>query len=205
MTNRLALITGILGPLAVVLLTVLGGANHPNYRHAIQFISELGAVGAPHARMINLAGFLPAGIFVTAFTFFAWRSLPRSGATALGMLGLALFALGYLAAAFFPCEAGCRPAQPSLSQTLHNLLGLTGYLTASPSLFILGWQARRWPGAKVLSRLGFLGGGLALVSLLFLSPDFRFVGVAQRVLEGSVLSWVVACAIYLNRSFSAKV
>jgi hypothetical membrane protein len=98
------------------MLTVLGGANFPNYSHASQLISELGAFDAPNARIINLAGFLPAGLLISAFTFFAWRSLPRSRATTLGMLGLALFAMGYVAAAFFPCEPGCRPAQPSLSQ-----------------------------------------------------------------------------------------
>lgn len=189
-----------MGTLAVFLLTVLGGANFPNYSHASQFISELGASGAPNARIVNLAGFLPAGILLSAFAFFAWRSLPRATATTFGMLGLALFALGYLAAVIFPCEPGCRPAQPSLSQALHNLFGLAGYLTAPLSLFLLGWKARKWPKALHLSALGFIGGGLALLGLLFLSPDFQYVGVAQRVLEGSVLTWIVICALYLNRS-----
>lgn len=181
------------------LLTVLGGANFPNYSHASQFISELGASGAPNARIINLAGFLPAGLLLTAFAFFAWHSLPRSIGTTLGMLGLSLFALGYLAAVCFPCEPGCRPTQPSLSQALHNLFGLAGYLSAPWSLFVLGWQARRWPKARHLSALGFTAGGLALLGLLFLSPDFQYVGLAQRVLEGSVLAWVVGCALYLKR------
>jgi hypothetical membrane protein len=198
MTHKLALITGTLGVLAVVLLTIVGGANFPNYNHASQFISELGADGAPNARFINLAGFLPAGIFITAFAFFARRSLPRSAATTFGMIGLALFALGYLVAVVFPCEPGCRPADPTLSQAIHNLFGLAGYLIAPPSLFALGWQAGRWPKARHLSVLGFLGAGFALLGLLFLSPDFKYVGVAQRVLEGSVLTWIMACALYLG-------
>lgn len=199
MINKLAVITGILGPLTVVLLTVVGGANFPNYSHASQFISELGARGAPNGRIISLAGFLPAGLLITAFAIFAWRSLPRSGATSFGIVGLVLFALGYLIAAFFPCEADCRPAEPTLSQSIHNLFGLAGYLIAPLSLFALGWQARRWTRATHLSVLGFIGGGLALLGLLFLSPDFRYVGVAQRVLEGSVLAWIMACALYLGR------
>jgi len=197
MTNRFALITGMLGALAVVLLTIIGGANFPNYSHASQFISELGADGAPNARIINLAGFLPAGILIIAFAFFAWRSLPRSGTTAFGMVGLALFALGYLVAAFFPCEGNCRPAEPTVGQAIHNLFGLMGYLIAPLSLFALGWQARRWPKATHLSVLGFIGAGFALLGLLFLSPDFRYVGLAQRILEGSVLIWIMACALYL--------
>lgn len=200
MTTKLALITGVLGALAVILLTVVGGANFPNYSHASQFISELGADGAPNARVINLAGFLPAGILIIAFAFFAWRSLPRSAATTFGMAGLALFALGYLVAAFFPCEGDCRPAEPTLAQAIHNLFGLAGYLSAPASLFALGWQARRWPRATHLAVLGFIGSGFALLGLLFLSPDFKYVGVAQRILEGSVLVWIMACALYLRRS-----
>ena len=195
--NKLALITGMLGPLTVVVLTVVGGANFPNYSHASQFISELGADGAPNARLINLGGFLPAGVLIMAFAFFAWRSLPRSGATTFGMMGVALFALGYLVAAFFPCEGDCRPAEPTLSQAIHNLFGLAGYLIAPLSLFLLGWQARRWPKAAHLVALGFIGGCLALLGLLFLSPEFKYVGVAQRILEGSVLMWIMACALYL--------
>jgi hypothetical membrane protein len=198
MTNKLALITGMLGSLAVVLLTLIGGANFPNYSHASQFISELGADGAPNARLINFGGFLPAGIFIIAFAFFAWRSLPRSGATTFGMFGLALFALGYLVAVVFPCEPGCRPANPTLAQGIHNLFGLAGYLFAPLSLVLLGWQARRWREATHLSVLGFVGGALALLGLLFLSPDFKYVGIAQRILEGSVLLWVMACALYLG-------
>ena len=186
------------------LLTALGGANFPNYSHASQFISELGADGAPNARIITLAGFLPAGLLLSAFTFFAWRSLPRSTGTTLGMIGLTFFALGYLAAVAFPCEPECRPTQPSLSQALHNLFGLAGYLTAPPALFVLGWKARSWPGARHLSALGFISGGLALLSLQFLSPDFRYVGVAQRVLEGSVLAWIAVCALHLNRAVRNK-
>lgn len=197
MTNRLALITGMLGSLAVVLLTLIGGATFPNYSHASQFISELGADGAPNARLINLGGFLPAGLFIVAFALFAWRSLPRSGATTFGMFGLALFALGYLVAVVFPCEPGCRPVNPTPSQAIHNLFGLAGYLFAPASLFALGWQARRWPRAKHLAALGFAGSGSALLGLLFLAPDFKYVGIAQRILEGSVLLWIMACALYL--------
>jgi Protein of unknown function (DUF998) len=196
--HKLALIAGILGALAVVFLTIVGGANFPNYSHTSQFISELGAEGAPNARVINLAGFLPAGLLIIAFAFFAWRSLPRSGATTFGMVGLALFALGYLVAALFPCEGDCRSAEPTLSQAIHNLFGLAGYLSAPLSLFALGWQAQRWPEAMHLSVLGFVGAGLALLGLLFLSPEFKYVGIAQRVLEGSVLVWIMACALYLT-------
>lgn len=199
-TRKLAFITGVLGPVVVVLMTAIGGAYFPNYSHASQFISELGADGAPNAGLINFGGFLPAGLLIIGFAFFAWRSLPRSAVTTFAMVGLVLFAVGYLVAVIFPCEPGCRPAVPTLSQAIHNLFGLAGYLFAPLSLFLLGWRARRWQRATHLSALGFLGAGCALLGLLFLSPDFKYVGIAQRILEGSVLGWIMACALYLGSS-----
>lgn len=204
MANRLAFISAVLGTLAVFLLTVLGGAAFPNYSHASQFISELGARGAPNAQVINFAGFLPAGVLICTFALCAWRTLPRSRVTSLGFLGIALFAAGYLVAAFFPCEGDCRPAQPSASQAVHNLLGLAGYVTAPLALALLGWQARSWPKASHLFFAGFGCAGVALLGLLFLSPDFEYVGIAQRLLEASVLSWVVLCAWYINRQRHEK-
>ena len=196
--SRPILASACLGALAVVLLTVIGGAGFPNYSHASQFISELGADGAPHAGLINYAGFLPAGLLVCTFALLAWRALPRSVGTALGMVGIFLFGFGYLVAVVYPCEAGCRPATPNLSQTIHNALGLAGYLVAPFALAILGWQARSWPGAAVLSWMGIGGAILAFIGLSYLSPEFAYVGIAQRVLEASVLSWIVACGFYLD-------
>jgi hypothetical protein len=198
--TRIVSITAIAGALLVFLITVVGGANFPNYNHATQFISELGAFGAPNARIINLGGFLPAGLLISTFTFFAWRSLPRSKGTTLGMLGLALFALGYIAAAFFPCEPGCKPAELSLSQALHNLLGLAGYFTAPLSLFLLAKEAHKWPKGTSLSALGFTGSGLSLLGLLGMLSEFPYVGLAQRILEASILIWIVACAFYINNA-----
>ena len=170
--NKLAMLAACFGALTIVLLTVIGGATFPGYSHASQFISELGARGAPHAQLVNFGGFLPAGVLVCAFAVLAWKVLPRSAGTAIGMVGIALFGFGYLVAVFFPCDAGCRPAVPSFSQLIHNALGLAGYLSAPLTLAILGWQARSWPGGRLLSILGFLGSLTAFIGLSLLSPEF---------------------------------
>jgi hypothetical protein len=196
---KLAFTTGTLGALVILVLTVLGGAAFPNYSHLSQFISELGARAAPHGRLISFAGFLPAGLLLCAFAFFASRVLPRSPVTLLGLVGIAFFALGYGVAAFFPCEQGCRPVEPSLSQVIHNSVGGLGYFAGGVALILLGIQARSWLGARHLSVLGVSGGGVSLVALLFLSPEFQYVGLVQRVLETCMLLWIVACGFYLKR------
>lgn len=198
--NKLVMLTACGGVLSIVLLTIIGGATFPGYSHASQFISELGAHGAPHAQLVNFGGFLPAGVLVCAFAVLAWKALPRSAGTAIGLVGIALFGFGYLVAVFFPCDAGCRPAAPSSSQLIHNTLGLAGYLSAPVALAILGWQARSWPGGKLLSVLGFVGALTAFIGLSLLSPEFAYVGIAQRLLELSVLTWIVACGLYVSKN-----
>jgi hypothetical protein len=45
----------------------------------------------------------------------------------------------------------------------------------------------------ILSAIGALAGFVAM-----LQPDTSYTGIAQRVLEGSVLLWVAACSFYLG-------
>ncbi len=196
-THKVAALSGLLGVACVVVLTIAGGWAWPGYDHTTQFISELGATGAPHAAVINFGGFVPAGILLSVFAVLAWHALPRSSYATIGAIGLVLFAVGYLAAAAFPCDFGCRPAEPSASQALHNLFGLAGYLFAPMTLFMLGLGARHWRGGVWLSRLGRIAAVPALLGLMFLESSYS--GAAQRVLEASVLAWVVACALFLWR------
>ena len=202
---RIAFLCAIVSASVVFLFTVIGAAAFPGYSHVSQFVSELGATGAPHGMLVRFGGFLPAGVSLSIFAVAAFRSLPRSGLTTFALWGLGVYAGGYVAAAFFPCDAGCRPAQPSLSQIIHNLTGMAGYALAPLFLFAFSWQARRWPSGAQLAAFGFIAAALCLIGLLTLSPTSPYVGLSQRVIETSVLLWVVICGIYIrSRMLSAR-
>ena len=79
----------------VTLFVVWAAALTPDYSHDSQFISELGAMGAPYELFVRLAGFLPAGLLLVAFSALAFRALPRSRSVSLALFGLALYAGGY--------------------------------------------------------------------------------------------------------------
>ena len=204
MVIRFSLACATLGIASVFLLTVLGGASFPGYSHTSQFISELGATGAPHATLVRFGGFLPASVFLCLFVVGAFKVLPRSNLTTVGLGGIAVFALGYMAAVFFPCDPGCRPLQPSVSQMMHNIFGLVGYLLAPLFLFLLGWKARNWPGGSHLRMSAFVAAVFSLAGLLALDPESAYVGIAQRTIEASVLIWILIFAWYVN-SRSANV
>ncbi len=188
----------------VILLVVLAGAYSPGYSHFSQFISELGATGAPHEHAVRMAGFLPAGVLLLVFCLLGLKALPASRAVFLSLLGLAVYAGGYLVAAAFPCDPGCRPEHPSTSQLIHNVGGLAGYFLAPVFLFVLARAARDWPSASRLSTAGFVAACVALVGVLTMSPESPFVGLSQRALEAAVLGWVAMLGIYVA-SQSTKV
>lgn len=198
MTSRLASAGAVLAPLFVLALTLLGGASFPGYSHSSQFISELGAREAPHEQFVRWLGFLPAGIALLLFCAAALASLPRSALTTLGLWGLAIYAMGYVAAAIFPCDPGCRPVQPSPSQLIHNVAGLAGYALAPLFLAALARSARRWPAGAHLGVAGFIAAALSLLGLLALSPESPYAGWSQRLIEASVLLWVLMCGWYLR-------
>jgi hypothetical membrane protein len=195
---RFAFVFAVLTLAFVVLLTILGALDFPGYSHTAQFISELGARGAPQEMLIRFAGFLPAGVFMILFVIGAFKSLPRSIPASLGLIGMALYAMGYIVAVFFPCDFGCRPAQPSASQMIHNVFGLIGYVLAPLALVALGWSARQWPGGKYLSWSAYIAATLALFGMMTLSPKSPYAGLSQRLIEGAVLIWVVMCAWYVR-------
>mgnify|MGYP002783887798 CR=1 FL=1 len=194
-----AALTAFASVAVMVAMTVVAGAATPGYRHAAQFISELGARGAPTEWGVRLAGFLPAGMLLLAFCGLAYRALPRSSAATRALCGLAVFAAGYLVAAAFPCDSGCRPAQPSVAQVIHNLGGMLGYVLAPAFLFSFARAARGWPRARHVVVAGYVAAALALIGLVTLSPAAGTVGLSQRLLEGAVLGWVALCGAYLAR------
>jgi hypothetical membrane protein len=198
-TARFAALAAWVGVVVMLLMVIVAGALTPGYSHVTQFISELGARGAPNEWGVRLAGFLPSGLVLFAFCGCAFVVLPRSRATALGLLGVAIYAAGYVVAAAFPCDLGCRPEEPSASQLIHNAGGLIGYVLAPAFLFALARAARSWPGAGYLVVAGYMASGAALVALLSLSPSSPVVGLSQRLMEFAVLAWVVLCGGYLAK------
>ncbi len=99
----------------------------------------------------------------------------------------------------FPCDLGCRPAEPSLSQAIHNLGGLLGYLFAPLILLLMAQQARRWRQARHLVHSGYAAALLALGGLLTLAPESPLVGLSQRAIEASILLWFTLLGRYLWR------
>lgn len=195
--RTIAFWSALIAYVLLAIMVVAGGAAWPGYSHVSQFISELGATGAPHGRLVSLGGFLPIGLALTLFAVLAIFIEPRGVLRTLGFLGIVMFASGYTVAAFYPCDFGCRPETPSPSQIIHNTAGLFGYLVAAPSLLALAVSSRKWPNAKTLFPLGVVGAVIAGVG--FLTIGSPIAGLGQRALEGAVAVWILTYAFSLRR------
>lgn len=197
--------TGIIAVLLFVFTTIIGGFLNPNYHHTSQFISELYAVDAPNADTLRYYGYIPSGVLFFLFALFAIIETPKSFLKTIGFLGIGFgYGVGTIICGFFTCDAGCNPQfiNPSLSQMIHNLMGLVTYCIVPISILLIAIASRKWTNSLVFSIISF---GLALISFVFvglLNADLQspHKGAIQRVIEGSILVWIVFCSFYLSQN-----
>jgi hypothetical protein len=204
MQNLHAARSGILGVLLFVVTTIIGGILFPGYSHTSQLISESYAMGTAYGPMLRFLGYLPSGLCIAAFAYFAVKALPKSGLTRFGFTAIGIFyGLATVLVSIFPCDAGCDsgPVPPSLSQLIHNLSGFLTYMIVPLSVILLGVAARSWPNGKTLSNLGIICGitALLLVGIFIANLRSGFAGLYQRIIEGSILLWILACSLYFKR------
>jgi len=178
----------------------LAALAQPAYDQCSQFISELGQTGAPHAGLVNLAGFLPTGLLTLGFSLRSAGLVAHEPRARWGFVLFSAVGWAYLAAAFFPCDPGC-PSAGSATQQIHNAFGAAEYLAGGAGLALL---ARSRPGFLVAP--GFQQAtmvGAVMILLAFagmLAPQLAAVrGLLQRGAEVVLLLWMAWCSLQLWR------
>ena len=202
--------TGMLSVSLFIFTTILAGFFYPDYSHNRQFISELYAVDAPNANVIRFLGYFPSGILFIIFSLLARKKTPKSRLSAIGFLGIELgYGFGTIICVLFNCDAGCNPKfiNPSLSQIIHNLMGLITYMVVPFSILLIAIASLKWKNSlkyTFASGLVFLVSFL-FVNILFLNLDSPYGGLFQRIIEGSFLFWIAYGAYHFsNKILSTK-
>ena len=196
LTAMLLLATGIVLPTAL-------GILWPEYRWTANYLSELGANGAPHGQVMTYGGFLPVAICWTLAIVLLYLRSPKSSKLLAGVCLLLGTSVSYFGAVFFRCDLGC-PIEGSETQLMHNLLGVIGYLAAPPALTLIGLHFIK-TGQRLLGGLTFLTALLCIAGFVGMaSPenaDFR--GLFQRMADFSQFIWVAAVAFLLKSDRAA--
>lgn len=196
-----ATLFGYLGVLFFITTTIIGGILTPGYSHISQLISEMYAMETPYGFQLRNFGFLPSGICIAVFAYYAYKALPASAMAKLGFSGIGIFyGIATVIVSLFPCDKDCNKelVDPSLSQVIHNLTGLLTYLIVPLCVLVLGLAARKWEKGKLVSNMGIVCGLTAILFVSIISSDMyaKVVGLYQRIIEGSLLLWIIICADY---------
>lgn len=183
--GRIAFGLLVIGEIIQLGAILIGGAAYPGYDHARQYISELGASGAPTGPAVSWWGFVPSGLFITGFCLVAaW--LKRGNALAVAAcLMLAWYGLSLSGAGVYPCAFECARSEVTFDAMMHDLVGGTGYLTGVLGVALAALSIR--PGeVRGLRPLGLVCAAVAATGFAAIIADVELGGVYQRALEGAL-------------------
>lgn len=194
MIRSIALGCAILSLLVLAAATIAGGMAYPGYDHLTQYISELGATGAPTSQGVSLA-FMISGAFLTAFWLLCAGLFPHSTLSIVGIGLSALNGIGLLLGGVFRCDFECSTEDLSPAAVLHDVFGGVGYLCGIAGVFVVGIAARNWPQGRGLFGLSLICGIPAALAIWLIHPAFEWYGAAQRVVEIALTVWTMAVAL----------
>jgi hypothetical membrane protein len=190
---------GVLSLLVLAAATIAGGMAYPGYDHLTQYISELGATGAPTSAGVSLA-FIVSGALLTAFWLLCAGLFPRSLLSVIGFGLSALNGVGLVLGGVFRCDFECSTADLSPAALLHDVFGGIGYLCGIAGVFVVGFAARGWPQGRGLFGLSLICGIPAALAIWLIHPAFEWYGAAQRVVEIALAVWTLAVALRVRNS-----
>jgi hypothetical protein len=194
---------GIAAPVLFTVVSLVSAALRPGYSHLTSFISELGADGTPYARLMNYAGFVPAGLMFVALGIGLASALPRRRLVTVASVLVIVFGCGVTASGVISCDPGCPQAGGSVENLVHDRLGPASFLCLIVATALLGIASRRLPGWSHLSVYSLLTSAIALCFLVALasSLDTRtLTGLWQRLLLATLFQWCGVVGLHAFRS-----
>lgn len=203
MIRHIAFGCAILSLLVLAAAAVAGSIAYPGYDHLTQYISELGATGAPTSRAASLA-FIASGVLLAAFWLLCIGLFPKSPLSVIGFGLSALNGLGLMSGGVFPCDFECSLENATSAAVLHEVLGGVGYLCGVVGLMLVGLAAKNWPRGRNLFHLAIVCGAPAAGAVWLVNPAFEFYGAAQRVLEVALAAWTIGVALAVRRPMAAS-
>jgi len=196
--DRCLLTCGLLIPFWLLLGVWLTARAYPGYDHLQQAMSQLGAAGAPTHHWSPLLNNFPLAVL---FALFAWGLARCWQGSKLAMASAALILLhgvGSLGTGWFPCDQGCTPAQPSLSQQLHNLSGLLMFLSLTLASALWVRLGKRLSGSRALGWFSLVCLIAAVVTVVLMAQaaqSGQLFGLYQRLNYGVSVIWIAGLAL----------
>jgi len=190
---------GVIGPITFTIVVIALGLLQPAYNHVTQYVSELGAMGAPNAIIMNVAGFFLLGMLIVAFAFGLHFGVNEGKGSRTGPVFLAVSGAGFVAVGLFPCDPGCMNV--SFSGLMHVVSARITWIGLILALLFIAQRFKsdpEWKGYRLYTLATALIVLIVAVMLDFIGIE-GWMGALQRVFLGVRLLWLEIVAIKLLR------
>ena len=190
---------GVIAPILFTVVLLILGFVQPEYSHVTQYISELGAVDAPYALVMNTVGIPLLGVLIIAFAFALDRGVNKVEGLKIGPILVVISGFSFVLCGIFICDPDCIPV--STVGILHGYMCfIAQFALIFAPFFMFHRLARddRWGNYHIYSLM------IAVIALL-VAVVYKFygfgdlTGVIQRISFGVPLLWVEVMAIKLLR------
>ena len=191
---------GIAAPVIRLSLILWLGSLQPDYSQTRDFISELGARGAPYAAMMNYAGTVLVGVLLALFAIALYRTHRPSLLAAGGAGLLALSGFAFVVVGLFPCDPGCSLADPSSTMRIHLLAGTVATALQALAVLFFGMRVFSRHADRLHAALSLALGLVALGALVILhATAFQITspGLVQKTFQVSTDAWVFLSAVWI--------
>jgi len=199
-------VLGMVAPIFFTISVWVLALLRPGYSHVYNTISELGETGSINAQAASIV-FIFTGIMLAIFGYELQRNLKRSDQRVWsGVLVMLYGILDFVGSGAFPVDAG--GASTTLMATIHVYATLFGELAAvgMPICFLKDTEGvHGWENHRRFSRVVFW---FSMPLVLFLGYCIvghttgvldTPIGLAQRLLVGVFLVWVMKTAYSMRR------
>ena len=189
---------GLIAPVIRLSLILVLGTLQPGYSHARDYISELGAMGAPYAWLMNSLGIVVVGICLAGFSFAIWRVLQRDLLVTIGSLMLAIAGLAFIGVGIFPCDPGCEMENPSVTMLRHIQFGTVAMFAQTLAPLLIGAGCAFGARHAKFGWISLALGGAAIASLVMLfaqEPGYALSGALQKSFQIAADVWVFFAAL----------
>lgn len=190
-------VCGIIGPVSFAFVTAILGLLWHKYNPISTGMSELGAVGAPHAFFMNVFGFQLLGVLMVVFGFGLIRYLRDGCVSKIGVALIVIGGIDMIAVGFFPMDPAGIPS--SLTNIGHDISATIASNAVTIGMIILSSSFRKHSQWRRYWRFTLVSAFTSIALSPFpMIPIYNpYAGLIQRMAMGFALLWIEVISIRL--------
>jgi len=171
---------GMVAPVVLIALIIVGAAVTSGYNHASEPISQLAANGSPHPAWVK-TGFIVYGVMILGFGVILYRSVRNHRFAWLVLLFYILHGVGFLLGGVFSDDVRTAETVSTASGILHNVWIIIGCSSFVAAMLSFAWLKRNDPTWRLIARIFIVF--LVIILLTFAVSQIPAFSPAEGVLQ----------------------